>query len=260
MLGAAIDVTERKQAELESQRDRVEIAHLSRVAMLGELSGSLAHELNQPLTAILSNAQAAQRFLADESPDLNEVRDILKDIVRDDQRAGEVIRRLRLLLKKGEMIHVPLDLNEVVQDVLRMIQNDLLTHSIEVRTVFALDLSTVKGDRVQLQQVLLNLMMNAIDAMATCPSAGRQLMVCTETMGQAGARVSVTDSGMGIPPDIVSRLFNPFTTTKPLGLGLGLKVCHTILTAHGGQIEGKNNPDRGATFSFTLPAVERGAP
>ncbi len=253
-IGVLQDITDRKQAELALDRGRAEVTHLSRVAMLGELSGALAHELNQPLTAILSNAQAAQRFLADDQPDLNDLRDILNDIVQDDQRAGEVIRRLRSLLKKGEVSHQPLNLNEIVGDVLRLAHNDLLIRNVTTRTKFAHSVASAKGDRVQLQQVLLNLIMNAADAMATCAPADRQLFVGTEAAGPEGVRVSVIDSGPGIAPDVLSRLFDPFVTTKSHGLGLGLKVCRTIIESHGGHITGVNNPGRGATFAFTLPA------
>ncbi len=248
------DITERKRAAVESYRDRAEITHLSRVAMLGEMSGSLAHELNQPLTAILSNAQAAQRFLADGKVDINEVRDILKDIVADDLRAGEVIRRLRLLLKKGEVHSLPLDLNEVVQDVLKMVRNDLLNHGITLKTEFAPDLPAVCGDRVQFQQVLLNLLLNSSDAMITNSYAERQVAVQTQRTTAGGVRVSIRDRGHGLTPEAQTRIFEPFFTTKPTGMGLGLKVCHTIITAHGGQLVGVNNPDKGATFCFELPA------
>lgn len=250
--GADTDVTERRQIEMEAQRSRAEIAHLSRVAMLGELSGSLAHELNQPLTAILSNAQAAQRFLAEDNPDLGELRDILQDIVADDQRAGEVIRRLRLLLKKGEVQQVPLDVNEVVQDVLKMVRNELLNHDIGLRTDFADKLPVAKGDRVQLQQVLLNLIMNANEAMATTAPADRQLTVRTAAVS-GHVRVSVADRGTGIAPDVLGQMFGSFFTTKTTGLGLGLPVSRTIISSHGGHLRGMNNPDRGATFEFDLP-------
>jgi len=256
--GILQDITDRKSAELETQRSRSELTHLSRVAMLGELSGSLAHELNQPLAAILSNAQAAQRYLVATPPNLDEVREILGDIVEDDQRAGEVIRRLRMLLKKGEVSHQPLNLNEVVQDVLKMIRSDLVNHGITLRSQFAAALPPVTGDRVQLQQVMLNLIMNANEAMALAPAPERILFVKTQTTGAEGARVSVSDSGTGMPRDIVDNIFHPFFTTKATGMGMGLKVCRTIITAHGGELHGENNPDRGATFFFTLPAAGGG--
>ena len=169
LLGTSIDITERKQAEQEIVQQRSELAHLSRVNMLGELAGSLAHELNQPLTAILSNAQAAQRFLLHGQPDLGEIRDILADIVAEDKRASEVIRRLRPLLKKGEVQRQPLDANEVVQEVLRLVRSDLVNHRVTLQTDLAPNLPVLHGDRVQLQQVLLNLVINACDAMSGWP-------------------------------------------------------------------------------------------
>ena len=260
MMGATIDITARKQAELELQQQRGELAHLSRVTMLGELSGSLAHELNQPLTAILSNAQAAQRFLAHDNADLNEVRDILKDIVDEDKRAGEVIRRLRLLLKKGEVQHQPFNLNEVVREVLKLVRSDLVNQGVAVHTELAPALPEVNADRVQLQQVLLNLVMNACDAMAGGPAGGHKLIIRTELAGDEGIRVSVADRGVGLAPDNLEKVFEPFFTTKVQGMGLGLSVCRTIITAHGGRLWGVNNPERGATFHFTLPASTEANP
>jgi PAS domain S-box-containing protein len=254
MMGATIDITARKQAELEVQQQRGELAHLSRVTMLGELSGSLAHELNQPLTAILSNAQAAQRFLAHDNADLNEVRDILADIVAEDKRAGEVIRRLRLLLKKGEVQHQPFNLNEVVREVLRLVRSDLVNQGVAVHTELAPALPAVNADRVQLQQVLLNLVMNACDAMAGGPAGDHKLIIRTGLAGNEGIRVSVADRGVGLAPDNLEKVFEPFFTTKVQGMGLGLSVCRTIITAHGGKLWAANNPERGATFHFTLPA------
>ncbi len=254
--GVSMDITARKQAEADASQQRAELAHLSRVTMLGELSGSMAHELNQPLTAILSNAQAAIRFLAHDNIDLNEVRDILKDIVEQDNRAGEVIRRLRLLLKKGEVRQQPLDLNHLVQEVLKLIRSDLVNHSVVAHTELATDLPSVKGDRVQLQQVLLNLVMNACDAMNGNTSADRQLVVRTELCADKNVRVSVADGGAGLAPDKLEQVFMPFYTTKPHGLGLGLSVCRTIITAHGGNLWATNGEARGAVFYFTIPSLE----
>lgn len=247
-----------KSAEMEVQQQREELAHLSRVTMVSELSGSLAHELNQPLTSILSNAQAAQRLLNREPADLGEVREILKDIVDEDKRAGEVIHRLRLLLTKGEVTRQPLDLSEVARDVLKIVRSDLVNQGVAVGTELAPDLPTVKGDRVQLQQVLLNLVVNGCDAMAGVITAERRLLVRTEP-GGGGVHVSVTDRGAGIPREKVSEIFEPFVTTKSNGLGLGLTVCRTIITAHGGTLWATNNPGRGATIHFTLPSAEERA-
>ncbi|HEY5705858.1 MAG TPA: ATP-binding protein [Terrimicrobiaceae bacterium] len=253
MRGVSIDITARRLAEQEVQERRAELTHLSRVAMLGELSGSLAHELNQPLTAILSNAQAAQRFLARPQINRAELEEILSDIVDADQHAGEVIRSLRLLLKKGEVQRQQLDANEVVQEVLNLVRSDLLNHRVAAETELAPDLPTVRGDRVQLQQVMLNLVMNACDAMAGSDVAGRRLCVSTNWIADEGVRVSVRDHGLGIPTELLERVFEPFFTTKPQGLGLGLAVCRSILLAHDGELSAENHPSGGAVFRFTLP-------
>lgn len=256
--GADMDVTARKQSEEELEQHRNQLAHLSRVSMLGELAGSLAHELNQPLAVILSNAQAAQRFLAHDQTDINEVRDILADIVAADKRAGEVIRRLRVLLKQGEVQRQPLDVNEVVQEVLKMMRNDLVNQGVSAQTELAPDLPVLHADRVQLQQVLLNLVMNACDAMAGAPRDDRQLTIRTGLAGDGSVRISVCDGGAGIAPGKLEQVFDAFYSTKPHGMGLGLPVCRTIVTAHGGKLWATNNPERGATFHFTLPVNGKG--
>ena len=253
-IGVFLDITDRKQAELESLRNQAEAAHLSRVAMLGELSGSLAHELNQPLSAILSNAQAALNLLALDPIDLHEVRDIIADIVADDTRAAEVISRLRLLLKKGETQHQLLKVNEIVREVLKLVGGDLVTQGVTAHTVLARDLPLVRGDRVQFQQVLLNLVMNACDAMSGVEHNARKLIISTDLAGDGAVHISVSDGGIGIDPEMLERIFEPFHTTKTHGLGLGLAVCRTIVTAHNGKLWAANNPERGATFHFTLPA------
>jgi signal transduction histidine kinase len=250
--GVSLDITRLKQSELEVQLQREELAHLSRVATLGELSGALAHELNQPLTAILSNAQAALHFLAHPELDRAELTEILGDIVAADQRANQVIRRLRLLFQKGQIQIEPLDVNEVVQDVLEIIQRDLLNRSITVELELASGLPLVRGDRVQLQQVLLNLMTNAIDAMDE-PGSDRRLCLRTACVDGEGVRVTIRDSGHGIPEEVLELVFEPFFTTKKQGLGLGLAVCRTILAAHGSELVAENHPDGGASFHFTLP-------
>jgi two-component system, LuxR family, sensor kinase FixL len=252
----AADITARKKAEAEALQQRSELAHFSRVTMLGELSGSMAHELNQPLTAILSNAQSAQRFLAREDVDLNEVRDILRDIVEQDSRASEIIRRMRLLLKKGVVQQQPLDLNDVVQEVLKLIRSDLVNQSVSIQAELATDLPSVTGDRVQLQQVLLNLVMNACDAMSGNAPTDRRLLVRTELQADKNVLVSVADCGVGIAPDKLEQVFEPFFTTKSHGLGLGLSVCRTIITAHNGRLWAANSAQRGSEFSFALPILE----
>jgi PAS domain S-box-containing protein len=252
VLASIVDVTARKRAQLEIEQQRNELAHLARVTMLGELSGSLAHELNQPLTAILSNAQAAQRFLARDDVNLDEVRAILQDIVADDKRAGEVIRGLRLLLKKGEMQSQSLDLNDAVRDVLRLMRSDMLNAGIIVNAELAPGLPMINGDRVQLQQVLLNLVVNAGEAMAGVAATERRLIVRTALAEGEGIRVSIADQGHGIAPENLERVFEPFFTTKAQGLGLGLAVCRSIIIAHGGRLWATRNSRRGASFHFTL--------
>jgi len=254
-VGVKEDITERKRSEDALLRQRAELAHLSRVAMLGELSGSMAHELNQPLTAILSNAQAAQRFLAGEDADLGEVRDILADIVAEDKRAGEIIRRLRLLLKKGEVQHQPLNVNEVVQEVLKLVRSDLVNQNVTTQTELAPDLPVVHGDRVQLQQVLLNLVMNGCEAMASIERPARHLTIRTDRSEDCSIRVSVADCGPGIAPEKLEQIFESFYTTKPQGMGLGLTVCRTIITAHNGKLWATSKLGRGATVWLTLPAT-----
>ncbi len=254
MRGASVDITERKLAELEAARHRNEMAHLSRVTTVGELSGSLAHELNRPLGAILSNAQAAQRMLANGGVDVAEFREILNDIVSENKRAAEVIRRLRLWLQKGEVQQHSLRINKVVRDVLKLIRTDLISQNVSVDTELARDLPTVTGDPVQLQQVLVNLVVNACDAMADCDTPEHQLRIRTGIENGGGAViVSVTDRGGGIQVKEVEQIFEPFFTTKAKGMGLGLSVCRTIIAAHRGKLWATNNAERGATFHFTLP-------
>jgi len=253
--GVSIDVTRRKNAETESRQREVELAHLSRVAVLGELSGSLAHELNQPLTAILSNAQAASRMMAQGTDTREEIQEILSEIIAEDKRAGEVIRRMRGLHKKGEVRAEPLDLAEIAGEVVRLLHSDLLSRGVTVSTEFEKGLPRVQGDRVQIVQVLLNLITNGCDAMDEKSSDDRLLLLTAARQNGDLVQVSVADNGSGIDPADLERMFEPFVTTKSTGLGLGLAVCRTIVGAHGGRIWATNNADRGAAFHFTLPAI-----
>lgn len=256
VLGSSIDITARKRAQLEVAQQRNELAHLSRVTMLSELSGSLTHELNQPLAAILSNAQAAQRFLAAEKPNLEEVREVLRDIVSDDRRAGEVIRGLRLMLKRGELRQEEFDGNDLVRDVLKLVRGDILNSGVYLTVDLAPTLPPLSGDRVQLQQVLLNLIVNGCEAMTSVAPRNRRLRVTSQLVGGPGVQVGVADEGVGIPPDDLERVFEPFYTTKPQGLGLGLSVCRRIVNAHGGRLWAENNAAGGSTFFFTLPQID----
>jgi len=254
------DITERQRAMREAREQREQLTHLGRVAVLGELSGALAHELSQPLTAILSNAQAARRMLAREPVDLDEIRQIVEDIVEADRRAGEVIRRLRAMLKRGESHRQPLDLNEVIGDVLDLAHSDLVTRHVQVATHLHRDLPTISGDVVQLQQVLLNLIVNACEAMAANDSNDRMLVVETTVVNRDAVQISVIDNGCGIPADILDRLFEPFVTTKRHGLGLGLAICRSIAAVHGGDLWSGANGDRGTIFRLTVPRDGRIAP
>ena len=253
MQGIGRDITNLRRAELDAQERREEVTHLTRVAILGELSGALAHELSQPLTAILSNAQAAQRLLAKTPVDLDEVREILSDIGSEDKRAGDVINRLRALMKKGEAKLLPLNINDLTNDVLELAHSELIERNVAVATRLTPGLPDIRGDRVQLQQVLLNLVMNACEAMADNNGTDSGIEVSTARDGDGRLRLTVADRGPGIPPDLIDRVFEPFMTTKSQGLGLGLSICHSIVTAHGGRLWVANNPDRGASFFVSLP-------
>jgi PAS domain S-box-containing protein len=253
VLVSVVDITERRRVERETARQRDDLAHLSRVAMLGELSGSLAHELNQPLTAILSNAQAAQRYLAQSPPRVDNLAEILVDIVKSNHRAGAVIQRLRSMLRKEESQRHPLDINELVEESMRVMRSDLLSRHVEVGTDLAASLPAVSGDRNQLQQVLLNFVINGCDAMDG-QEADRLLVVRTQASADGNVEVSVADRGAGIPSANLERIFEPFVTTKTTGMGLGLAICRSIVEAHGGRLWATNNADRGATLHCELPA------
>jgi signal transduction histidine kinase len=243
----------RRQGELEAQRLRQDLAHIGRVSAMGELTASLAHELNQPLTAILSNAQAAQRLLAADAVNLGKIREILNDIVADDKRAGGVIRRLRSLLKKGDLEFAALDLNETASEVALLMRNDAVVRNVTMSLDLATDLPKVRGDRAQLQQVVLNLVLNGLEAMGEPHTGGRTLLIRTARDGPAAVRLAVQDSGIGIDEANVDRLFQPLHTTKADGLGMGLAIARTIVEAHGGRLRAANNVQGGATFHFTVP-------
>jgi signal transduction histidine kinase len=225
------------------------------VMTMGELSASLAHELTQPLTAILSNAQAALRFLNPPAPDLDEVRAILADIVADDRRAGEVIQRLRGLLTRSEPERLPLDLNEVIRGVVRLIHSEVVIKNVTVALDLESDLPPVPGDRVQLEQVILNLLINGVEAMAAVEDRPRELLIRSCRPAGAGALVMVRDVGIGLDPQQAERIFDSFYTTKPKGMGLGLSISRSIVEAHGGRLWASPNTGYGTTFQFTLPAA-----
>ncbi len=248
-----VDITERKRVELELQRQREQLAHVNRISTVGELTTSVAHELNQPLGAILSNAEAAEMFLMADPPALNEVRDILADIRKDDQRASEVIRRMRKLLRKQELAPRSIEINEAVEDVLKLLSVAASARKVTLKFEREEALPRVWCDPVHFQQVVLNLALNGMEAMAGTAEEERQVMIRTGAGENGKVKVAVSDTGPGIPMDRFSRLFEPFFTTKKEGMGMGLSIARTIVEAHHGQIWAENNPGAGATFYFTLP-------
>jgi signal transduction histidine kinase len=246
----------RRRAEREAQTRRQELAHMTRVATMGELTASLAHEINQPLAAILSNAQAALRLLANGGANTQEIQEILADIAADDHRAGEVIRRTRALLRKEASEPAILEVNDLVAEVAGLVRGEMILQNISL----SLDLSPrprfVHGDKVQLQQVLLNLMMNAFDAMKDTEMGDRRVLVHTGETQTHAVEIAVEDFGAGVPADKFEKIFEPFVTTKPHGMGLGLSICRSIIVAHGGRIGLVARPGGGARFWFTLPTAE----
>jgi signal transduction histidine kinase len=233
---------------------------MTRIAMMGELTTSLAHEINQPLTAILSNAEAAQRFLSRAVPDISEVRQILGDIIRDDRRASDVVRKVRALVKKEKLRDEPLDLNNEIEEALDLIRGDSLLQSLSIATDLSQGLAAIHGDGIQLQQVILNLILNGAAAMRNSPSGQRKIIVRTAMLDGRTVKAFVTDFGAGIDENNIERLFEPFYTTKPEGLGMGLSISQTIIKSHGGTMEAWNNREGGATFAFTLPAHQGDSP
>jgi len=250
--GISLDTTLRKQAEREAQRQRDELAHVTRVSMLGELSGSLAHELNQPLGSILRNAEAAELFLQQPAPDLEELRAILADIRKDEQRAGAVIQRMRSLLKRHEIELGPVDLNQLVAEIIGFIHQDAESRKVSITFEPVAGLPGVRADRILLQQVLLNLVLNAMDAVQSSAEDARRVTVELQRAGRQ-VEVAVSDTGGGIPADLMAKIFEPFFTTKKTGMGMGLSISGSILEAHGSRLRAANLTAGGARFSFTLP-------
>jgi PAS domain S-box-containing protein len=259
VLGASTDITRRRATELELREQRAELAHVARISTMGELAASLAHELNQPLTAILSNAQAALRFLSNKPADLEEVREILDDIVQDNSRAGEVIRRMRALVKKEEPEFTSVDLVSLIRDVVVLLHSDAILQNVKIALELDDHLPPVRGDKVQLQQVMLNLMLNAFDAMRDCPAAEREVRLRVAREDTSLIQAAVSDRGAGLSRDKLDKIFQPFYTTKREGLGMGLSICRSIIEAHGGRLWAENNPDEGATFHFTVPIAGEAA-
>ena len=254
------NVSTRREAQIEVEAQRQELSHLARVAVMGEMSGAVAHELRQPLTSILANASTALRLVRRDPLEVTEIALILEDIVSDDRRASEVIDRLRALFQRGETQRQPISIDDLVHESLELAHADLVTRRVLVTTDVEPGLPPVPVDRVQLQQVLLNLILNACDAMSARPFEERRLQVSVRRVMPNEVRISVRDRGMGIPPELLDRLFQPFVTSKPQGLGLGLSISRTIVAAHGGRLWAENDPGGGATFhcalSTSLPTAD----
>jgi len=243
-------------------RDRVrlyrhvlgELPRAARVATMGELTASIAHEVKQPITANVTNARAALHWLDRQTPDLEEARQALTRIVNDAKRAADVIDRIRDLVKKAPPQKEPLEINETIRQVIELTRGEVVKNGVSVEMQLADGLPRIEGDRVQLQQVILNLIINAVQAMSATKDGPRQLLISTEKAESGGVLVAVRDSGSGLAPETLEHVFEPFHTTKPGGLGLGLSICHSILDAHSGRLWASANTPRGAIFQFTLPA------
>jgi C4-dicarboxylate-specific signal transduction histidine kinase len=251
-VGSSTDITGRKRAEESLRQAQADLAHVSRVTTLGELTASLAHEVNQPIAAAVTNANACLRWLTREQPDLEEARAAAMRIVNDGTRAAEIIKRIRLLFKKGTLERELVDLNEVIREMTVLLRGEAMRYSILVRTELETDTPPVMADRVQLQQVLMNLMLNGIDAMKDAHGT-RELAIKSGRAETGQVLVSVLDTGVGLPPQQSDKLFEAFFTTKPHGTGMGLSISRTIVESHGGRLWAANNSPRGASFCFTLP-------
>jgi PAS domain S-box-containing protein len=255
-----LDLTERKRAEAEAHESerryrevQMELAHVSRVTTLGELAASIAHEVNQPLTAIVINGEACLRWLDRAVPDLGEARSCVGGIIRAGRRASEIIQRLRALSRKTETQKVAMDINDAISEVIPLVQHEVLSHRVSLRLDLAPTLPAVLGDRVQLQQVIINLLVNGLDAMATVTDRSRELVVRSQLDDSGQVLVAVEDSGVGIDPENAKQLFNAFFTTKSSGMGMGLAICRSTIEAHGGRLWASANEPRGAVFQFILP-------
>ena len=253
LIGVAIDVTAQVQADLQLRLQREELAHLSRVALMGELTASLAHELNQPLTAIASNAAAGRRFLALGSPEPEMFDELLADVASDARRAGDIIHGIHHFVRKSESVRRAVNLNEIIREVLRLLHSDLLGRATAVETQLAPNLPPVDANSVQLQQILLNLLMNSLEAMHLTPAEKRRILISTKCEADSVV-TSVRDYGGGLPKDNPDKIFTHFYSTKPTGMGMGLTIVRSIVESHGGELAAENADD-GARFSFRLPVA-----
>jgi PAS domain S-box-containing protein len=252
--GVMVDLTNRKQAEDALRQAQVDLAHVSRVTTMGELTASLAHEVNQPIAAAVTNANTCLRWLTRDHPDVEEARAAAMRIVKDGTRAAEIISRIRLLFKKGIQQREVVDVNEVIREIIVLLRSEATRYNIFVQTELAADLPQIMGDGVQLQQVMMNLIMNSIDAMKDVEGT-RELVIKSQRAENEQLLVSVSDTGAGLPPQQSDQIFNAFFTTKPHGTGMGLRISRSIVESHGGRLRAAGNSPRGASFCFTLPTT-----
>ncbi|MCY1539388.1 Sensor histidine kinase TmoS [compost metagenome] len=243
-----------RESERRYREVQTELAHANRVATMGQLAASIAHEVNQPIAATVANAYASQRWLAAQPPNLGEVGQVLERIIKDANRAADVLGRIRKLIRKAPPQCQPVDLNEAIREMVEFTHGPATKHGAQVQTQLAQDLPYIKGDRVELQQVLLNLIINALEAMESVDEGARQLWVNTALDNAGGVQVEVRDSGPGFAFESTEQVFVPFYTTKPTGLGMGLSICRSIIETHGGRLWASANQPRGAVVQFTLPA------
>jgi signal transduction histidine kinase len=244
-----------KDSMIERETAQAELAHVNRVTTMGQLVASIAHEVNQPVAAVITNAHAALRWLGAQPPDLEEGRQAIGHIIKDGNRAGEVIDRIRALMKKAPPRNDQLDINEIILEVIALTRSEVLRNGVSLKTLLAKDLPLIQGDRVQLQQVILNLIVNAAQAMSGVSERSRELLIGSGKDASIGVLVTVRDSGPGLNPESFDHLFDAFYTTKPGGMGMGLSICRSIIEAHGGQVWATANAPHGAIFQFTLPTV-----